>query len=232
MKRTTSYHIADETREREHENEKPSPKPTRLPTPKACPSLPALKAPPGCAVGSGWRQVPSVRMSSAAMLARRPHRALLHDAAHQRSRDAGAVPAMQSEEGIAWYGRAPDSDHPLILPAMKNPALLRQHQRALYQLCEEFNAGLRPRLKRVVCYATPGGGKALIPVIAARRLIPGTMSKLCWVVPRLSLQKQAEREFTKPGFQAMLRHIHQVRQSTNDLDPSRGLCGYVTTYSA
>jgi superfamily II DNA or RNA helicase len=108
---------------------------------------------------------------------------------------------------------------------------LRRHQSELLAVCEQMAAGLYDGLRRIICHVTPGGGKSLLPLIAASRLIPQVADKLCWIVPRLSLQHQAEREFLKPAFRRLLGHRHEVRQSTNDVDPSRGLSGYVTTYT-
>lgn len=110
--------------------------------------------------------------------------------------------------------------------------MLRQHQAELLTLCQEINSGHRTGLERIICLVTPGGGKSLLPLIVASQLIPSVADKVCWVVPRLSLQQQAEREFYKPAFRRLLDHQHEVRQSTNEVDPTRGLSGYVTTYQA
>ncbi len=52
------------------------------------------------------------------------------------------------------------------------------------------------------------------------------------MVPRRSLQSQAEAEFLKRGVRALLGHNLQIRRSTNEADPCRGLSGFVTTYQA
>src|SRR5688572_7422075 len=114
----------------------------------------------------------------------------------------------------------------------KEPAMLRRHQLELNALCEEISQGRHPWLERIICPVAPGGGKSLLPLILASHLPPTYADKICWVVPRLSLQAQAEREFVKPVFRRLLRHRHELRQGTNDLDPSRGLSGYITTYQA
>jgi len=42
----------------------------------------------------------------------------------------------------------------------------------------------------ILAAVTPGGGKSLLPVIAAARLITaGIVDKICWVVPRDSLRQ-------------------------------------------
>ena len=110
--------------------------------------------------------------------------------------------------------------------------MLRRHQAELLALCEEIQQGQHTELQDILCSVTPGGGKSTIPLIAASRLVGDYADKLCWIVPRLSLQRQAEFEFLKTVFRRRLNHRHEVRQSTNDLDPSRGLSGYVTTYQA
>jgi superfamily II DNA or RNA helicase len=80
---------------------------------------------------------------------------------------------------------------------------------------------------------TPGGGKSLLPVIAAAQLIrAGIVERICWVVPRDSLRLQAEEAFADPTWRAALGHSLSVRAANNELDPSRGLAGYVTTYQA
>jgi superfamily II DNA or RNA helicase len=80
---------------------------------------------------------------------------------------------------------------------------------------------------------TPGGGKSLLPVIAAARLIAaGIVERVCWVVPRDSLRRQAEEAFTDPVWRAALGHALSLRAADNAPDPSRGLAGYITTYQA
>ena len=110
--------------------------------------------------------------------------------------------------------------------------MLRRHQAELNALCEEIKLGRRTLLGRILCPVVPGGGKSMLPLILAAHLLPAYADKLCWVVPRLALQHQAECEFVKPSLRRLLNHHHELRQSTNDIDPSRGLSGYITTYQA
>ncbi len=85
----------------------------------------------------------------------------------------------------------------------------------------------------ILAAVTPGGGKSLLPVIAAARLIEaGIVERVCWVVPRDSLRLQAEEAFADPAWRAALGHALAVRAADNAPDPSRGLAGYVTTYQA
>jgi superfamily II DNA or RNA helicase len=71
-----------------------------------------------------------------------------------------------------------------------------------------------------------------LPLIAASQLIPKVADKICWVVPRRSLQLQAEHEFLETRGRHMLGHTHTIRRSTNQEMPCRGLSGFVTTYQA
>jgi superfamily II DNA or RNA helicase len=83
----------------------------------------------------------------------------------------------------------------------------------------------------ILAAVTPGGGKSLLPVIAASRLmVAGIVDRVCWVVPRDSLRLQAEEAFADPTWRAALGHGLSVRAAGNAPDPSRGLAGYVTTY--
>ena len=78
---------------------------------------------------------------------------------------------------------------------------------------------------------TPGGGKSLLPVLAAVPLIEvGIVERVCWVVPRDSLRLQAEEAFADPTWRAALGHGLSVRAADNTPDLSRGLAGYITTY--
>ena len=88
-------------------------------------------------------------------------------------------------------------------------------------------------MRDILAAVTPGGGKSLLPVIAAARLIAaGVVERVCWVVPRDSLRLQAEEAFADPAWRAALPHALSVRAADNTPDPSRGLAGYITTYQA
>jgi superfamily II DNA or RNA helicase len=112
----------------------------------------------------------------------------------------------------------------------KGARMLRKHQREFATLCEKIVGG--EKLDRLIVSVTPGGGKSLLPVIAASILIPSIADAICWVVPRQSLQIQAEYVFIEPDKRVLIPHNHNIRISTNEVDPSRGLSGYVTTYQA
>ncbi len=88
-------------------------------------------------------------------------------------------------------------------------------------------------LRDVLAAVTPGGGKSVLPLIAASRLIEaGIADRVCWIVPRDSLRLQAEEAFADPNWRAALGHALSVRAAENASDPCRGLAGYVTTYQA
>src|SRR5215212_9414219 len=107
---------------------------------------------------------------------------------------------------------------------------LRTHQRQVAGLVEAIATG-RTDLADILAAVTPGGGKSLLPVIAAARLIEaGLVDRICWIVPRDSLRLQAEEAFADPAWRAALGHAVSVRAAENAPDPCRGLQGYVTTY--
>ena len=86
-------------------------------------------------------------------------------------------------------------------------------------------------VRDILAAVTPGGGKSLLPVIAAATLMrAGLIDRVVWVVPRDSLRLQAEEAFADPGWRGTLDHALSVRAADNAPDPSRGLAGYVTTY--
>ena len=108
--------------------------------------------------------------------------------------------------------------------------MLRSHQRQLAAIVSALvseDTGVRDLLAAV----TPGGGKSLLPVLAAAPLLEtGLIDRVCWIVPRDSLRLQAEKAFADPAWRATLNHALSVRAADNTPDPSRGLAGYVTTY--
>ncbi len=107
---------------------------------------------------------------------------------------------------------------------------LRTHQRQVAGLVEAIATG-RTDLADILAAVTPGGGKSLLPVIAAARLIAaGVVERVCWIVPRDSLRLQAEEAFADPAWRAALGHAVSLRAAENAPDPCRGLRGYVTTY--
>jgi len=111
------------------------------------------------------------------------------------------------------------------------PRPLRTHQARVAAIVQAVAAGEAGDMADILAAVTPGGGKSLLPVIAAAALIrAGVVDRVCWVVPRDSLRLQAEEAFADPAWRAALGHALQVRAAGNDPDPCRGLAGYVTTY--
>lgn len=109
---------------------------------------------------------------------------------------------------------------------------LRRHQRVIDEITRAIAAGETP-VRDVLAAVTPGGGKSLLPVIAARRLLSAALvERVIWVVPRDTLKQQAEEAFADPAWRQALGHTLAVRAADNGPDPSRGLAGYVTTYQA
>jgi superfamily II DNA or RNA helicase len=109
---------------------------------------------------------------------------------------------------------------------------LRSHQSELLAVARAIAAGEAAELRDILAAVTPGGGKSLLPVLAAQALISaGVCERICWVVPRDSLRLQAEEAFADPTWRAALGHDLSVRAADNAPgDPCRGLTGYVTTY--
>ena len=108
---------------------------------------------------------------------------------------------------------------------------LRTHQARVAAIVQAIAAGEAEGVADILAAVTPGGGKSLLPVIAASRLIAaGIVERVCWVVPRDSLRLQAEEAFTDPAWRAALGHGLSVRAADNAPDPCRGGAGYVTTY--
>ncbi|UEM05816.1 DEAD/DEAH box helicase family protein [Skermanella rosea] len=108
----------------------------------------------------------------------------------------------------------------------------RRHQEMVSNIVRAI-AGRQTDVRDILAAVTPGGGKSLLPVIAAARLIEaGVADRVCWIVPRDSLRLQAEEAFIDPVWRTALGHTLTVRAAENSPDPCRGLQGYVTTYQA
>lgn len=113
---------------------------------------------------------------------------------------------------------------------IKGDKMLRAHQKEMLEVCRTILAG--ENISEIIAYVTPGGGKSALPVILASQLIPRKADHICWIVPRESLREQGERAFIDPYFRIELGHNCEIRQSTNDLNPSRSQQGHITTYQA
>ena len=125
-----------------------------------------------------------------------------------------------------------NQDSPLHSKGLPVPGhQLRSHQAETLAVVRSIAAGEASGTRDILAAVTPGGGKSLLPVLAARALIEaGVCERVCWVVPRDSLRLQAEEAFADPGWRAALGHALSVRAAENAPDPCRGLAGYVTTY--
>ena len=98
---------------------------------------------------------------------------------------------------------------------------LRCHQRQLAGVIRAIAAGVTSA-RDILAAVTPGGGKSLLPVLAATRLIEaGMVERIIWVVPRDSLRLQAEEAFADPVWRATLGHSLSVRAGMNASRPSR-----------
>jgi superfamily II DNA or RNA helicase len=80
---------------------------------------------------------------------------------------------------------------------------LRTHQRTVVNIVRAIVAG-ETRVRDILAAVTPGGGKSLLPVLAASVLIKsGFVDRVCWIVPRDSLRlRQRRRLPTRYGGRA------------------------------
>ncbi len=110
---------------------------------------------------------------------------------------------------------------------------LRTHQVRVAAIAQAIASGEAREVRDILAAVTPGGGKSLLPVLAAHALIAaGVVERVVWVVPRDSLRLQAEEAFADPLWRTTLGHGLTVRTAENAPDPCRGLAGYVTTYQS
>lgn len=107
---------------------------------------------------------------------------------------------------------------------------LRKHQKEFAAAIDEIINGDGTRT--ILCTCTPGAGKSAIPILAGKLIAAGLADAICWIVPRTSLQHQAECNFLDPFFCRTTGNRLKIRSSTNETNPCRGLNGFVTTYQA
>ena len=113
------------------------------------------------------------------------------------------------------------------------PRPLRTHQAQLAAIVQAIASGEATDVTDILAAVTPGGGKSLLPVIAAATLLSANIiDRVCWVVPRDSLRLQAEEAFADPVWRSVLNHAVALRAADNAPDLCRGLQGYVTTYQS
>jgi superfamily II DNA or RNA helicase len=108
--------------------------------------------------------------------------------------------------------------------------MLRQHQKQFLETIDGIIGG--SGIKIILAYVTPGGGKSSLPVISGKLIEHGYADAICWIVPRKELQTQGEAVFMDPFFKRMFGVNLKIRSSTNEVDPCRGLNGFITTYNA
>lgn len=108
--------------------------------------------------------------------------------------------------------------------------MLRKHQKNTDEVIRGIIAG--DATNTIILKAVPGSGKSAIAPIASKLIDAGLADAILWVCPRKSLQDQGERNFLDPFFRNLLGHTATVRAATNDVDPCRGLSGFITTYQA
>lgn len=99
---------------------------------------------------------------------------------------------------------------------------LRKHQSEMVGIAGEI-VSRRKAGFRLLAYVVCGGGKSWLPGLLVEQM-PSDI-KLCWLVPRLALQKQAIED-TQKTFGITLR------DAGNDINPSRGRRGVVVTHQA
>jgi superfamily II DNA or RNA helicase len=120
--------------------------------------------------------------------------------------------------------------------------MLRKHQLELIELLNKKidqikKEGRNPNseVADIVASVFPGGGKSSHPIIAFKLLKEaGLVDKLCWIVPRASLQKQGAEGFLDVKFKELFPHDIEIRETakSNEKDPSHGHDGYITTYQS
>ena len=113
---------------------------------------------------------------------------------------------------------------------------MRKHQidvktRIQQMIAESSGGPLKDKflLGRVAC----GGGKSALPIIAYKELHEaGLVDSVSIICPKDSLKRQCSEGFEDPFFRQLLGHRYSVNEATNEINPTRGLSGYVTTYQA
>lgn len=107
---------------------------------------------------------------------------------------------------------------------------LRRHQTKFQDVIDGIISG--SSVKNIVVNCTPGGGKSLLPLQAGKLIVAGLADRIAWIVPRLSLQDQGERNFLDQPSREKLGYSLVIRTARNDVDCSRGTNGIISTYQA
>lgn len=112
----------------------------------------------------------------------------------------------------------------------KGVHMLLSHQSQFQDHCRLAKASTT--LTQIFAHVVPGGGKSVLPVIAAHELIPIRADGIAWAVPRSNLRTQAEMTFQYQWLRSLLGHSLEIRSAINEHNPMRDKNGYVTTYDA
>jgi superfamily II DNA or RNA helicase len=106
----------------------------------------------------------------------------------------------------------------------------REHQQKLLESIQDSRIN-----HQIVAHVCPGGGKSVLPVIAANGLIrKGLVERVAIFVPRLSLKRQGAQAFLDPSFRNALGHNLTIRETDGGAEPNpcKGTNGFVTTYQS
>src|SRR5262245_35389871 len=106
----------------------------------------------------------------------------------------------------------------------------RKHQKELVTITNLMR--FDPKLRMVVAWVTPGGGKSALPLIFGQHLIPIRGRRLAWITPRDNLRTQGESTFLDQRFRALLGHSLEIRATEPEADPCRATNGFITTYQS
>ena len=111
---------------------------------------------------------------------------------------------------------------------------LRKHQSELNQCIDGIiNRDTKFKdIKNIILSCCPGAGKGSVCVNAGKLIKAGLADNICLVVPRSNLQLQAEQVCMDTFFQKLFNVKISLRASTNDINPCRGLHGFITTFQA
>src|SRR5215471_18586701 len=114
----------------------------------------------------------------------------------------------EADHPVPWHVRQRTNMHEMqalcrACNRRKGRHMLRHHQSELQSLARDIRSQtLMPHI--VIAVVTAGAGKSVLPVILARELIPHYADRICWVCPRMTLQRQGERVFQDEWLRALV----------------------------
>lgn len=106
----------------------------------------------------------------------------------------------------------------------------RTFQSEVRDITRNMATGVEQR-RQLLAQVLPGGGKSSLPPILHHEL-RNLVERVCWVAPRVSLLDQAESAYDNVDLRTWVGHNLRIRQSTNEVNPSRSQQGFATTYQA